>query len=348
MRTVLAKLSRMVPGFTRPAAFRAAAFSARRRGAAATVCAAIALLAVGVAGCGSSGHNPASGASAGKLDVVATTTQLADIVRNIGGSAVEVHQILQANSDPHDYEPRPADVAAVANAKVVVASGDNLDAWMGKVISAAGGDGKVVTAADSTVDRVAGETSGPEASTFDPHWWHDPKNVEAVIPVLRDALIAADPGRKATFTAAASKYRRQVQALDGRLAKCFSSIPASERKLVTSHDAFNYFAKRYGITVIGAVIPSQTTQAQPSAGALATLADLVRKERVKAVFPESSINPKLADALAQETGATAKLTLFGDTLGADGSGASTYLTMEQANGDAMMRGFTGGARGCTA
>ncbi|MDQ8047344.1 MAG: zinc ABC transporter substrate-binding protein [Solirubrobacteraceae bacterium] len=312
------------------------------------VAAAVAVFAaVGVAGCGSDGGS--SGASAaGTLDVVATTTQLGDIVREVGGSAVDVHQILQPNSDPHDYEPRPADVAAVAKAKVVFESGNTLDAWMGKVVSAAGGDAKVVTAADTNVDRVAGEKSGPEASTYDPHWWHDPKNVEAVIPEIRDALIAADPGKEAAFTAAASAYLRKVQALDGRLARCLSSIPASERKLVTSHDAFNYFAKRYGITVIGAVIPSQTTQAQPSAGALASLAALVRKEHVKAVFPESSINPKLADALAKETGATAKLELYGDTLGPVDSPAGTYIGMEQANGEAMMRGFTGGKQGCPA
>jgi ABC-type Zn uptake system ZnuABC Zn-binding protein ZnuA len=307
------------------------------------------MLAVGTSACGSSDSADVGGAaSAGVLDVVATTTQLGDIVRNVGGSAVDVHQILEPNSDPHDYEPRPDDVAAVAGAKVVFESGDNLDGWMKKVVEAAGGSGKIVIAADSNADRVPGEQGGPEASTFDPHWWHDPKNVEAVIPEIRDALINGNPSAEATYTAAASAYLRKVQALDARLARCISKVPAAERKLVTSHDAFNYFARRYGITIIGAVIPSQTTQAQPSAGALAALAALVRKEGVKAVFPENSINPKLADALAKETGATANLTLYGDTLGAKGSGADTYLTMEQANGDAMVRGFTGGARGCPA
>jgi ABC-type Zn uptake system ZnuABC Zn-binding protein ZnuA len=125
------------------------------------------------------------------------------------------------------------------------------------------------------------------------------------------------------------------------------AVPAPERKLVTSHDAFNYFAQRYGITVVGAVIPSQSTQAQPSAGAIAKLAALVRREHVKAVFPESSINPDLARTLAHETGARADLELYGDSLGPANSSGDTYLKMEAANADAMLKGFTGGKQGCT-
>jgi zinc/manganese transport system substrate-binding protein len=123
-------------------------------------------------------------------------------------------------------------------------------------------------------------------------------------------------------------------------------VPATRRKLVTDHDAFGYFAHRYGIDVVGAVIPSQTTQAQPSAGDLAKLTKVIEREHVQAIFPESSINPKLADAIARETGASADHTLYGDTLGTAGSKGATYLGMEAANADAMVRGFTGGARGC--
>jgi ABC-type Zn uptake system ZnuABC Zn-binding protein ZnuA len=124
-------------------------------------------------------------------------------------------------------------------------------------------------------------------------------------------------------------------------------VPASERKLVTDHDAFGYFAARYGVTVIGAVIPSQATQGQPSAGATAKLAALVKREHVKAIFPESSVNPKLAQALARETGASAGYTLYGDTLGPAGSSGATYLSMERANADAMARGFSGGKVNCS-
>jgi ABC-type Zn uptake system ZnuABC Zn-binding protein ZnuA len=126
-----------------------------------------------------------------------------------------------------------------------------------------------------------------------------------------------------------------------------AQVPRSQRKLVTDHDAFDYFAARYGIQVVGAVIPSQSTHAEPSAGETAKLIDLVRREHVKAVFPETSMNSKLAEAVARATGARSDLTLYGDTLGPDGSPAATYIGMERANADAMVRGFTGGRRGCT-
>jgi zinc/manganese transport system substrate-binding protein len=295
-----------------------------------------------VAGCAST-----SSGAGGRPKVVATTTQLGDLVRAVGGSAVDVHQILKPNTDPHQYEPRPSDVSATAGATLVVLSGNRLDTWMAKVLKESGGKpGTITIAPASTPDRVAGETSGPEASRFDPHWWHDPRNAERAVVAIRGALSKADPKDRATFARNAARYLARLRALDAGIARCFATVPAARRKLVTDHDAFNYFAKRYGIVVIGAVIPSQTTQAQASAGAVSKLASLIRKEGVKAVFPESSINPKLAQALARETGARSNFTLDGDTLGPAGSSGATYLSMEQHNADAMVRGFTGGARGC--
>ena len=196
-------------------------------------------------------------------------------------------------------------------------------------------------------DKLAGETSGPEASRYDPHWWHDPANAEEAVGQVRDALARADPAKKGTFYANASAYLDKVRGLDAGIGKCMDAVPASERKLVTDHDAFGYFARRYGIDVVGAVIPSQTTQAAPSAGELAQLAQLVRREHVKAIFPESSLSPKLVQTIASETGASADHTLYGDTLGPAGSPGATYLSMEAANADAMVRGFSGGSLHCT-
>jgi zinc/manganese transport system substrate-binding protein len=302
-----------------------------------------------VAGCGSdSSTSSTGGGAAGAIDVVATSTQLADVVRQVGGDAVELHQILQPNTDPHEYDPRPSDVKATTGAKVVFESGNDLDKWMATVVDESGSDATVVTIApDHTPDKVAGETSGDEASRYDPHWWHDPRNVEAAIPVIRDALVKADPGQKATIDANAAAYLAKVKTLDAGIERCFAVLPMHQRKLVTSHDAFNYFAKRYDIDVVGAVIPSQTTQAQPSARSVADLVALVRREHVKAIFPESSINPRLARVLAKQTGATADLTLYGDTLGPRGSDGDTYLKMEQANANAMLEGFTAGRDHCT-
>lgn len=281
----------------------------------------------------------------GRLDVVASTTQLGDFVRAVGGDRVDVHQILSPNTDPHEYEPRPDDVGATAAARLVVLSGDGLDAWMGKVIEQSGGHPAVLTIAPAnTPVRRPGQAG--EGGRYDPHWWHDPRNAERAVLAIRDALTRADPAGRPAYAARAAAYERRLRALDASIARCFASVPATQRKLVTDHDAFGYFAQRYDITVVGTVIPSQSTEAQPSAGAVERLASTIGREHVRAVFPESSVNKRLAQALARETGARADYTLYGDTLGPAGSPAATYLAMEQANADTMVRGFTGEARGC--
>jgi zinc/manganese transport system substrate-binding protein len=298
---------------------------------------AAALLAVG---CGSSGSD------SGKVSVVATTTQIGDFARQVGGNALDVHQILAPNTDPHDYEPRPDDVTTTADAKIVFTNGDNLDAWMDKVVSDSGSDAKVVDLGATVPVKLPGESSGQEASQYDPHWWHDPRNAEEAVGQIAAQLSAIDPQDKRIFEANAAGYEAQLKVLDTGIAHCLDSVPAPDRKLVTNHDAFNYFANRYGIQVVGAVIPSQTTQAQPNAQDLTDLANLIKREGVTAIFPESSLSPKLAETIASETGATADHTLYGDTLGPDGSSGDTYLKMEAANANSMVQGFTGGQRKC--
>ncbi|MGN6215927.1 MAG: metal ABC transporter solute-binding protein, Zn/Mn family [Solirubrobacterales bacterium] len=303
--------------------------------------AALGSLALLGAGCGG-----VAGGSSGKLDVVATTTQIGDFVREVGGEAVEVDQILQPNTDPHEYEPRPSDVEGAAAAKLVFANGDDLDSWVNQIVSDSGSDAEVIDLGAKVPVRLPGESSGAEASKYDPHWWHDPRNAEAAVREIERALVAADPPHKGVFEHNARAYLAELRALDRGIARCIDSVPASQRKLVTDHDAFGYFADRYGIEVVGAVIPSQTTQAQASAKDLSELARTIEAEHVKAVFPESSLSAKVADAIASQTGASADYTLYGDTLGPEGSGAETYVGMEEANADAMVRGFTGGRRGC--
>ncbi|MDX6644492.1 MAG: hypothetical protein QOK40_219, partial [Miltoncostaeaceae bacterium] len=215
-----------------------------------------------------------------------------------------------------------------------------------KLVEQAGGSPGVVDLGAVVPVRLAGESSGPEASRYDPHWWHDPVNAEAAVRRVRDALAAAAPEGRAAFEHNAARYLGRLRALDRAIAGCFARVPSGQRKLVTDHDAFGYFARRYGIRVIGAVIPSQTTQAQASAGDVARLTALIRREGVRAVFPESSVNPKLAQAIAGQTGASAGYTLYGDTLGPAGSDGASYLQMEAANADAMVRGFSGGRLGC--
>ncbi len=293
-----------------------------------------------IAGCGGSGSD------SGKISVVATTTQIGDFAREVGGNAVDVHQILAPNTDPHEYEPRPDDVTSTADARIIFTNGDNLDAWMDKVVDDSGSDAKVVDLGAGVPVKLPGESSGPEASRYDPHWWHDPRNVEAAVREIAAQLSALAPKDRRTFEANAAGYEAKLKTLDAGIASCFSKVPAPDRKLVTDHDAFGYFANRYGIDVVGAVIPSQTTQAQPNAQDLSDLVSLINRERVRAIFPETSLSPKLAQTIASETGATADHTLYGDTLGTEGSSGDTYLKMEAANANSMVQGFTDGSTVC--
>jgi ABC-type Zn uptake system ZnuABC Zn-binding protein ZnuA len=303
-----------------------------------------AVLALILTGCGRASGGAGVGAgSTSLLKVVATTTQIGDLVRNVGGTGVKLTQILQPNTDPHEYEPRPDDVKATAGAKLVFENGDSLDAWMAKVIEQSGGRPEAVDLGEGIPDKLPGESEGKEAAKFDPHWWHDPLNMIAATAVVRDRLAAAEPARADAFRAGAAAYTAKLHALDKGIAACMDAVPSAKRLLVTSHDAFNYFAKRFGITVVGAVIPSQTTQAQPSSKQLTELARLVKEKGVTAVFPEESLNPALARQIAKETGARADLELYGDTLGPAGSSGETYLKMEQANASAMVDAFSGGA-----
>ncbi len=244
--------------------------------------------------------------------------------------------MLEPNTDPHEYEPRPSDVAATAAAKLVFANGDGLDDWIDEVVSDSGSDAEVVDLGAVVPDRLRGGPGDAEASGEDPHWWHDPRNAAAAVREIERRLAAADPARRRLFERNAGAYLARLRALDRRIARCVAAVPAARRKLVTDHDAFGYFARRYGIDVVGAVIPSQTTQAQPSAKDLAELARTIEAERVTAIFPESSLSARVAEAIARQTGASAARALYGDSLGPEGSAGATYLGMEAANADAMV------------
>lgn len=298
---------------------------------------AVLLLAATLASCGDDGAR-AGGADA-ELRAVATTTQVADLVRQVGGERVDVSALLHPGSDPHGYEPRPSDVAAIAEADLVFSSGGEVDEWLGDLIDSAGGDTPTIALIDSV------ETIEADGDT-DPHWWQDPRNAQLALSPIRDALARADPDAATRYRRSASAYADELRSLDADLANCFESLPAKERKLVTTHDSLAYLARRYGLEVIGAVIPSLSTQAQPSAGDVEALVDQIESEHVAAVFPESGISQKLERAISRESGAEIGGELWTDSLGPDGSGAETYVRAMRANADALVRGMSGGMRGC--
>ena len=285
------------------------------------------------AACGDDGGGGGGGASVG---AVATTTQVADLVRSVGGERVDVDGILPPNADPHDYEPRPSDAAALADAEVVFRSGGDLDEWLDEVVDSAGGDARQVTLIDS-VER-AGD---------DPHWWQDPRN--AIARRRRDPR-RAGRGRSRRAAPATSGARRRTRAgcagSTAEVARCIARVPAAKRKLVTTHDALGYFADRYGLEVIGAVIPSLSTQAQPSAKDVGELVDQIETEGVEAIFPEAALNQKLEQAISREAGADVGGELWADTLGPEGSTGATYVGAIRSNAATIAAGLSGGRVSC--
>jgi zinc/manganese transport system substrate-binding protein len=302
-------------------------------------------LVAGAAGCGD--DDPRAGGS--ELTVVATTTHVADLVGNVGGDRVDVHGILGTNTDPHDYEPRPSDVGAVAEAPLVFKSGGDIDGWLDELIENAGGDPKVVSMIDSVRTIEGADSHGEEEPTdeeIDPHWWEDPRNAIRAVEAIRDALIEADPSGRETYERGASAYVRRLEALDGEIADCMRRVPADKRKLVTTHDALGYFAERYDVEVVGALIPSLSTQAQPSARDISELVDQIRVEGVEAIFPETALNQRLENAVSREAGAEVGGQLWADALGPEGSGAETYLDAMRKNANTMAEGMSGGGVSC--
>ena len=275
-----------------------------------------------------------SGSGSGRA-VVATTTEVADLVRQVGGNRISVDGMLRPGGDPHDYEPRPSDVAAVSRAGLVFRSGGEVDDWLGDVIDNAGGDADVVSLIDS-VHRI----------DDDPHWWQDPRNAERAVETIRARLTKLDPAGRGTYRRNAARLERRLRTLDSRIAACVARVPPAKRRIVTTHDALGYFARRYGVKVVGSVIPSLSTQAQASAGDVQKLVDQIRREHVEAVFPESSVNPDIERAIAREAGASIGGELYADSLGPKGSAGETYVGALSSDAAALVDGMSGGRVDC--
>ena len=283
----------------------------------------ILVMALLVGACGAGGAETTSPSPA--IKVVTTTTVFADIVRNVGGSRVTVSSIIPAGVGPEDYEPKPDDATKLSGAQLIVSNGVGLDTFVDKLISAAGEGGA------STVilgDGIPTITVGGEAN---PHFWLDPSLVSShYVPAIATALSKIDPAGTATYQAGATDYQAKLDALDAANKAKIATIPPANRKLVTFHDAFPYFAAHYGFEVIGVILAN--VGQEPSAADLAALVQKVKAAGVKAVFSEAQFSPKLATTLAQEAGITSVVTtLYNDTVGPPPS--DTYLSMMEWNVD---------------
>jgi zinc/manganese transport system substrate-binding protein len=313
--------------------------------------AAVAAAATVLTGCASDDGNAGQAVAGTPLKVVATTPEVADFVRNLGGSDVAVTQIIEPNVDPHDYEPTPADIQAIGAAKVVVKNGVGLEEWLDRTIEAAGFKGTVVDSSTGVTLREGGHEEGEEAEgqehageEHDPHIWHDPRTAKIMVTNIEKGLAAADPARTDAFAQKLTAYAAQLDKLDADNEAAFAKLPAQDRKLVTNHDAFGYYVDRYKLQFVGSVIPSLDTSAELSARQLNDLVAKIKATGTKAIFTESSLPPKSAEAIATQAGVKVvggEDALFGDSLGAPGTPEGTYLGAERHNTEVIVSALGG-------
>ncbi len=256
-----------------------------------------------------------------RLQVATSFSILEDLVRNVGEDRVQVHSFVPRNGDSHSFEPGTQDVRTLSQAKVVFINGLGLEAWFEKLISIAASKTSVITLSDGLKPRQSLE--GGQRIT-DPHMWWDLTRTQAYVTRIAKALETADPTGKTIYASNAKKYNAELIKLDAWAKLEIAKIPVSKRKLVTNHDALGYFAARYGFVIIGEVIPSLGTEQAPSAKDLAALSRTMKREGVKAIFTENIINPKLAQTLADETGAKVAPPLYTDSLGLPGTSGDTF------------------------
>jgi ABC-type Zn uptake system ZnuABC Zn-binding protein ZnuA len=271
--------------------------------------AAAAALALAIAAC-TGGSSPSASGSA--LNVVTTTTVFGDIVKNVGGQYVTVTSLVGKNGDVHTFEPKPADVQTVSSAKLLVMNGLGLDDWLEKTITNAAASGTPLVKLGVDLPGVT-LLPGEEAGTQNPHLWMDVKYGELYVDRIAAALKAADALHATQYDAQAVTYKQRLETLDASVRSRIATIPEANRKLVVFHDAFPYFAREYGITIVGVAVeaPGQ----DPSAGYTAQLITAIKAAGVKAIFAESQFPTKLVDQLAAETGAKVVADLYDDALG---------------------------------
>jgi len=295
----------------------------------------IALVAILVlVGCGGGGGtSPATSGSGvtpgpGAVRVVTTTTVFADIVKSVGGSRVNATSIIPPGAGPEDYEAKPDDAKRLADAQLIVSNGVGLDDFLDRLLSSGSG-GK-------TPRLVLGEGIPPIVvdGEANPHFWLDPTLVKTdYLPKIVTALSAVAPADAATFQANATAYGTQLDALDTELKARIDTLPAANRKLVTFHDAFPYFARHYGFELVGVVLAN--VGQEPTAADLAALVEKVKAAGVEAVFSEAQFNPKLAQTLADEAGIRRVVTtLYNDALGP--APADSYPGMMRWNVDKIV------------
>jgi ABC-type Zn uptake system ZnuABC Zn-binding protein ZnuA len=265
-------------------------------------------LAAALVGCGPSGAS----SPGPTLPVVATSSVFADMIQNVGGEHVAVTSLVPHHADVHTFQPSPADVRAVSGARLLVMNGLGLDDWLRETIVNAAAAGTPLVELGPGLSGAA-ILPGEEPGTQNPHLWMSVPYAKGYVAEIETALSAADPSNAAAYRQAAGAYDARLDALDARIRAKIAAIPAASRRLVTFHDAFPYFAREYGLEIVGVAVeaPGQ----DPSAAEIAALIDAIKQAQVKAIVSEDQFPTKLVDQLAASTGAKVIADLYDDSLG---------------------------------
>lgn len=271
-------------------------------------------------------------AHAKPLEVVASFTVLADMVRNVGGDKIELHTLVGPGGDPHTYEPSPADARAVRAADLVFVNGLGLEGWMERFIKAAGYKGRPVVASQG-IRTLTMDEDGKRV--LDPHAWNDAANGITYVRDIAKALAAADPADAATFEKNAKAYEASLAAVDSDTKAAITALPPERRKILTTHDAMGYFAKAYGISIVSPL--GVSTEGEPSAAVVASLIRQIKAAHIKTYFLENSNDPRLIQQVARATGAKPGGELYVEALSKPDGPAPSYLSMLRHNSDLIVK-----------
>jgi zinc/manganese transport system substrate-binding protein len=278
--------------------------------------------------------------TAGSGEIVVTTNILGDVVRNVVGDAVTVRVLMPPDADPHSFGVSAQDAAAMSSAALIVYNGLGLEEGVTRNVEGAAEQGVPALAVGDRVEPLT-FTQGENAGAPDPHFWTDPQRMITAVDAVEEAVLRSVPAVDADAVVHnADRYRARLRALTTTMSERFATIAPDRRKLVTNHHVLGYFAKRFGFTVIGAVVPSGTALAAPSASDLQSLATTIRSAGVPAIFVDSSKPEKLARALAEESGLAVRIVpLYSESLSPPGTPGATYVDMMRANADAITTGL---------
>ncbi len=282
------------------------------------------------------------GADAGKLPVVASFSILADLVRQVGGGRVEVAALVGPGGDAHVFSPAPADAKRVAAARLIVTNGLALEGWLPRLISASGAKAPVIVASQGVNaahldendpghvhDAAPAHDHGHNHGGLDPHAWQDVANVKTYVRNIRDGLIAVDPAGREVYENNAAAYLARLDELDADIRRRMAAIPADRRRIITTHDAFGYFGRAYGLGLIAPQGLSTDTEA--SAADVARVVRQIRAEKAPAVFLENIADPRLMERIARETGVRIGGQLYTDSLSPPTGPAASYIDMMRSN-----------------